>query len=73
LDEAGWPVSRPRPLFGHGAHVELPARPSDRVGSPLHLLGCYHVSQQNTFTGKLTPAMLEDVLIRAKEHAGIMG
>ncbi len=50
-----------RPRFGHGAEVPLPG---DRV-----LLGCYHVSQQNTFTGKLTPAMLDDVLERAKRLA----
>jgi uracil-DNA glycosylase len=37
----------------------------------LHLLGCYHVSQQNTFTGRLTPAMLVGVLRRAAELAGI--
>jgi uracil-DNA glycosylase len=35
------------------------------------LLGCYHVSQQNTFTGRLTPAMLDDVLGRAKDLAGL--
>lgn len=33
------------------------------------LLGCYHVSQQNTFTGRLTPDMLDNVLLRAKEIA----
>jgi uracil-DNA glycosylase len=35
----------------------------------LTVLGCYHVSQQNTFTGRLTPAMLEKVLLRAREIA----
>lgn len=47
---------RPKPRFGHGA--EAPA-------GPYRLLGCYHPSQQNTFTGKLTPAMLDDVVRRA--------
>ncbi|GAA3365685.1 hypothetical protein GCM10020366_66570 [Saccharopolyspora gregorii] len=40
-------------------------------GADLNLLGCYHVSQQNTFTGTLTPEMLRDVLRRARELAGI--
>ena len=38
---------------------------------PLRLFGSYHVSQQNTFTGRLTPAMLEDVLSTAVEFAGL--
>ena len=59
---AGWPVPTPQPRFGHGTEVALDG---------LHLLGCYHVSQQNTFTGRLTPAMLVDVLRRAAELAGI--
>jgi uracil-DNA glycosylase family 4 len=65
LDAAGWPIPRPRPKFGHGVHHVLTGR------SELHLLGCYHVSQQNTFTGRLTPAMLEDVLTNAKTLAGL--
>jgi uracil-DNA glycosylase len=40
------------------------------AGAP-DLLGSYHVSQQNTFTGRLTPAMLDDVLGRAKAIAGL--
>ena len=66
LARAGWTVPRPRPRFGHGAHVELAGE-----RGPLHLFGSYHVSQQNTFTGRLTPAMLEDVLRRAAEAAGL--
>ena len=53
----------PRVAFGHGAHW------SD-TGVP-HVLGCYHVSQQNTFTGRLTPAMLDEVFGRAKQLAGL--
>jgi uracil-DNA glycosylase family 4 len=68
LADAGWLMPRPRPAFAHGAHVRL----SDPHGGPdLHLLGCYHVSQQNTFTGRLTPAMLAEVLLHAAELAGL--
>jgi uracil-DNA glycosylase family 4 len=69
LEAAGWQVPRPRPTFGHGAHHTLTH--ADRPDQ-LHLLGCFHVSQQNTFTGRLTPAMLEDVLITAKTLAGLV-
>jgi uracil-DNA glycosylase family 4 len=54
----GLPVARPRPPFGHGAEAAI-------SGGPV-LLGCYHVSQQNTNTGKLTPGMIDRVLARAK-------
>jgi uracil-DNA glycosylase family 4 len=59
----GVPAPVPRPKFGHGAHVGVPGAPD--------VLGCFHVSQQNTFTGKLTPAMLDDVMTDAKRRAGL--
>ena len=50
----------PKPRFGHG---------HEAVVGPYRLLGCFHPSQQNTFTGKLTPAMLDAVLARAVDLA----
>jgi uracil-DNA glycosylase family 4 len=61
LAAIGVSMPRPRPAFGHRGHVRL---------GRYHLLGSYHPSQQNTFTGKLTMAMLEDVLRRAVALAG---
>ena len=52
-------LPRPKPRFAHGAVLRLEGAPA--------LLGSYHVSQQNTNTGKLTPAMLDEVLARAKK------
>jgi len=54
----GLAIPRPRPQFGHAAEAKIP-------GGPV-LLGCYHVSQQNTNTGKLTAKMIDAVLARAK-------
>jgi uracil-DNA glycosylase family 4 len=60
LAGAGLVVPRPKPRFGHGVEVAM---------GPVTLLGCYHPSQQNTFTGRLTPAMLDSVFLRARELA----
>jgi uracil-DNA glycosylase family 4 len=57
----GEPVPRPRPRFGHGVEVAF----GERI-----LLGCFHPSQQNTFTGRLTEPMLDKVLARARDLAG---
>ncbi|MBV7694999.1 uracil-DNA glycosylase [Streptomyces sp. TRM70350] len=65
---AGWTVPRPRPAFAHGAQVRLAA--PDRH-TALDLFGCFHVSQRNTFTGRLTPEMLREVLRRAARTAGL--
>jgi uracil-DNA glycosylase family 4 len=60
LKDAGYDLPRPRPPFGHGAEVEI-----SRDGTPVRLLGCYHPSQQNTFTGRVTAEMLDQVFTRA--------
>ncbi|KPC60935.1 uracil-DNA glycosylase [Streptomyces chattanoogensis] len=70
LQDTGRPLPRPRPAFAHGAHLVLPG-PGD--GPPLHVLGSYHPSQRNTFTGRLTSAMLIDLLTRAASLAGLNG
>jgi uracil-DNA glycosylase family 4 len=71
LRSAGFAVPRPRPAFGHGAETlaRFPAGP--RAGEALQVLGCYHPSQQNTFTGRVTPGMLDAVFGRAAEQAGL--
>ncbi len=62
LKELGETIPRPRPPFGHGASVT--------IGS-MALLASYHVSQQNTFTGRLTPPMFDRTLAQAKKLAGV--
>lgn len=58
--DRGLPVPRPAPKFGHGMEAAI---------GEWTLLGAYHPSQQNTFTGRLTPPMLDAVLDRARELA----
>jgi uracil-DNA glycosylase len=63
LARHGYSLPRPKPRFGHGAELQ--------PGPPFPtLLGSYHVSQQNTQTGKLTPTMFDQVLLRARKLAG---
>ena len=57
-------VPRPWPRFTHGAEYLTTVTPMQRA---LTLLGCYHPSQQNTFTGRLTEPMLDDVFARTRE------
>jgi uracil-DNA glycosylase len=56
------PLPRPRPRFGHAAEHQLDG---------LSLVGCFHPSQQNTFTGKLTAPMIDAVLLRTRELSGL--
>jgi uracil-DNA glycosylase family 4 len=60
LGALGHPRPSPRPRFGHGAEATI---------GGYRMLGCFHPSQQNTFTGKLTPAMIDDVLRAAARPA----
>jgi uracil-DNA glycosylase family 4 len=56
----GVAVPSPKPVFAHGAESSAPGAP--------HLIASFHPSQQNTFTGKLTPEMLADVFTRAAKR-----
>jgi uracil-DNA glycosylase family 4 len=64
LQSIGGEVPRPRPKFGHAVEYVIPGPYGEVV-----VLGCFHPSQQNTFTGKLTEPMLDGVLARAKSIA----
>ena len=70
----GYAAPPPRPKFGHGSHAILrPATPNGAAdGGEVVLFGCYHPSQQNTFTGRLTEPMLDDVL-GAAARIGLAG
>jgi uracil-DNA glycosylase len=74
LASLGFDTPRPRPAFGHGAEVALTAASSEqdeaRSARPgLVVLGCYHPSQQNTFTGRVTEGMLDAIFRRAADLA----
>jgi uracil-DNA glycosylase len=62
LAALGHAAPRPRPRFGHGVEAVI---------GPYRLVGCFHPSQQNTFTGKLTPPMMDRVIRRAMTVAGV--
>jgi uracil-DNA glycosylase family 4 len=68
LRGGGRRLPSPRPPFGHGREVVIAA--DDHDHAPITVLCCYHPSQQNTFTGRLTPAMLDAVFERARELSG---
>jgi uracil-DNA glycosylase len=68
LTELGAEVPRPRPRFGHGAESRL-VTAEGRSRRDWAMVGCFHPSQQNTFTGRLTEPMLDAVFARARELA----
>jgi len=71
LAGAGWAVPRPRPRFGHGAEAVV-SRETTATGvhaGQVVLLGCYHPSPHNTFTGRLTPEEMDALLARARALA----
>lgn len=67
LSVQGYELPRPRPAFAHGAQAQV----RGPGGAPVLLLGCYHPSQQNTFTGRVTPGMYDAIFRRAREAAGL--
>lgn len=69
LKRCGYAVPRPLPKFGHAARVEVQP-PEGEAGGAVVVLGCFHPSQRNTFTGKLTVPMIDAVVGEAAAIAG---
>jgi uracil-DNA glycosylase family 4 len=65
----GWRAPRPAPRFGHGADASL----TTSEGREVRLVGSYHVSPHNTHTGRLTPAMLDEILRSAQDASAAPG
>jgi len=66
------PLPRPRPVFGHGAVVRL-APPGTSGPAGFTLVGCFHPSRQNTHTGRVTPAMYDELFGRVRGLAAASG
>ena len=66
LGQCGFVLPRPRQKFGHGAEVRLK---NPQATGEVTLIGCYHPSQQNTFTGRITPAMLDTIFTIARAYS----
>jgi hypothetical protein len=79
LGDRGYRVPRPRPAFGHGAEMTVGSGADggntpgadDHDGARLLIPSCYHPSQQNTFTGCVTPDMIDVIFTRARDAAGL--
>ena len=71
LRSAGVAVPRPRPGFGHGTEVSLTFPGGSQARERVLVIGCYHPSQQNTFTGRVTPSMLDEIFMHVGQVADV--